>query len=115
MQKKSWRHPDEPVVAIWANELSERLGRSILEDSKPDWRDIVAHCTGTVHIRYDDGSRMKFRHAFALVSQPRKKVAVFTEHCGFFEFALLVDMTVREADYVVRHSYVQKPYKPAKD
>lgn len=29
-----------------------------------------------------DGSLVEFKYAFALVSEERKAIAVFTEHCG---------------------------------
>ncbi len=82
------------VVTDWAGELSARLGRSKEE--------LVNHglCaadfppTCCVEVRFADGSFAQFKFAFAVVSEKKNHVVVFTEHCGYFEFPLVPEMEV---------------------
>jgi hypothetical protein len=82
------------VVAEWTDELTERLGRpkeTLLgnglraNDFSPD---------RSVEIRFADGSHAKFQSAFALISEKRGRVAVFTQQCGYLEFQLAPGMEV---------------------
>lgn len=41
---------------------------------------------GTTRVELMDGSVAEFKYAFALVSEERKAIAVFTEHCGHHIF-----------------------------
>ncbi|SRR6266481_3934399 len=82
------------LVTDWADELSERLGRSKEELLT---RGLVAtdfpptHC---VEIRFADGSFAKFKFAFAIVSEKKNHVVIFTDHNGYFEFPLAPEMEV---------------------
>jgi hypothetical protein len=82
------------VIADWAGELSERLGRP-----KEDLL-VSGLCandfspTRCVEIRFADGSLARFKFAFAIVSEAKNHVAIFTEHCGYFEIPLAPDMEV---------------------
>lgn len=40
----------------------------------------------TVRVDLMDDSHVEFRRAFAIVSEARSKIAVFTEHCGHHVF-----------------------------
>ncbi|MGI4885647.1 MAG: hypothetical protein ACRYFR_11870 [Janthinobacterium lividum] len=42
----------------------------------------------TVSIQFEDGSHVKFRHAFVIEAPEFREVAVFTEHCGYHLFPL---------------------------
>lgn len=42
----------------------------------------------SIIIRFQDGSQVLFRYAFAITDKPRREVAVFTEHCGYHVFPL---------------------------
>ncbi len=52
------------------------------------------HLAGTIiparrlSIRFPDGSYILFRYALAIVDEPSREVAVFTEHCRYHVFPL---------------------------
>jgi hypothetical protein len=48
----------------------------------------------SVEIRFTDGSHATFKHAFALISEKKGRVAVFTRQCGYLEFQLTPGMEV---------------------
>jgi len=65
----------------WASELAEHFHRrveDVLEKSRP-WFD---HPSGQLCITLMDGSVVNFFWAFHIVSETKKAIAVFTEHCG---------------------------------
>ena len=65
----------------WAPELAEYFGRradEVLEKFRP-WF-ILPH--GRLRIELMDGSAVEFSWAFHIVSEAKKAIAVFTEHCG---------------------------------
>lgn len=79
------------LLENWQTALSNRLGRSandILDGNlfQADFPDAA------VHIRFKDGSDLRFRRAFYVGETPTDgaihRVAVFTEHCGYHEFWL---------------------------
>ena len=41
----------------------------------------------TVIVQFEDGSMMMFRYAFVLYRGQDARVAVFTEHCGYYFFS----------------------------
>ncbi|MBS0296596.1 MAG: hypothetical protein JSR45_09805 [Proteobacteria bacterium] len=46
-----------------------------------------------------DGSKANFKYAFFVESADQRAVAVFTEHCGYFElaaFELRIETVIRE-------------------
>jgi hypothetical protein len=75
------------MIANWMNELSEKFGRSeqtILE------RGLHAGDFSTrqaIEINFHDGSCAMFLNAFVVWNQSGRRLAVFTEHCGYFEFS----------------------------
>ena len=41
-----------------------------------------------VHLRFEDGSEVRFASAFCAVDEAQGELAVFTEHCGYHVFSL---------------------------
>jgi hypothetical protein len=88
--------PASQVIADWSNELASHLGRSR--------EDILAKGLSAydfspakfIEVRFPDQSFARFKYAFAVISEHKKAVAVFTEHCGYLEFALMPEMAVVE-------------------
>lgn len=82
----------EELLKRWKLPLSQRLGRS--EDSVLEEGLLASDIpNSSVHIVFEDGSDLTFRHAFYLgeVDKPKGdesicRVAVFTEHVGYHEF-----------------------------
>ena len=88
-----WQGRD--IVLRWTKELSQRLGRPENEIAGG----LSAHAfspSNRVEIRFSDKSFANFRYAFAIISPERSLVAVFTEHCGYYEFALSPEMNITQ-------------------
>lgn len=69
----------------WAEELAEYCGcapEEVAEKAR-EWSSLP---TGTIKIKLMDESCLEFRWAFFIVSEPKRAVAVFTEHCGHHLF-----------------------------
>jgi len=65
----------------WSAELAAHLGCKEAEfRAKPTMH--LAYPSVGVRVELMDGSFVEFKWAFALVSETRKTIAVFTEHCG---------------------------------
>ena len=91
------------VLADWSDELAARLGRPVAEIRA---RGLSAHdfIPGrSVRLNFGDGSHAEFRHAFACVRREAARVAVFTEHCGYLEFAL-----TPQAEVIETHEHVYR-------
>ena len=73
----------------WADQLSKRTCRSASEITKEGLLCSDFSCDERVAIEFEDGSNALFNFAFALYDPEKHKVAVFTEHCGYFEFRSL--------------------------
>lgn len=60
----------------------------------------------SVQLELADGSSMFLRYAFAVMDQQQRLVAVFSEHCGYFCFAM-VDLVLieRKGDHATRHAW----------
>ena len=69
----------------WAAELAAHLGCTVAE-FRADPTGRLTFPTGTLRVELMDGSFAEFNCAFALVSEARKAIAVFTEHCGHHLF-----------------------------
>jgi hypothetical protein len=41
---------------------------------------------GKVKLKWEDGSKAKFKYAFCVVDDERKELLVLTEHCGYHLF-----------------------------
>ena len=69
----------------WSEELAARLVCSV-ESFLADPTAAMAYPVETVRIELMDGSSVEFKYAFFIVSESRKAIAVFTEHCGHHVF-----------------------------
>jgi hypothetical protein len=69
----------------WAAELATRFGCTEAE-FRANPAKLLDFPAQRLRVELMDGSFVEFRHAFALVSEPRKTIAVFTEHCGHHLF-----------------------------
>lgn len=65
----------------WAEELAAYYDRQV-EDVTTQVRPWFDFPTGIVKIELMDGSSVEFRYAIFIVSEVRRAIAVFTEHCG---------------------------------
>ena len=70
------------LLGEWKDELEASLGRELGS------RGLSAGDFGhqEVEVHWPDHSLMRFQFAFVIVDHARKKFAVFTEHCGYWEF-----------------------------
>ena len=84
------------MVVDRAESLSERLGRPVDEIRSDGLSAYDFSPSRRVRLEYEDGSCAEFRYAFACVRKEASRVVVFTEHCGYLEFALLPEMAVVE-------------------
>jgi hypothetical protein len=89
---RPWRE----VIVDWAPELSQRLGRSEEAILKDGLGALDFASNSSVEIRDPGGMTTRIKQAFALIRPKQHVVAVFSEHCGYLEFALLEDMVVAE-------------------
>ena len=74
----------EEIVKEWAEELSKRLGRPAAEIRARGLSAYDFSPLEEVEVKFPDGSNAHFMFAFFVVSETRKAVAVFTEHCGYW-------------------------------
>jgi hypothetical protein len=89
----------------WAAELAAHLGCSEAEFRANPVRHLNYPCQ-RLRVELMDESFAEFRWAFALVSEERKAIAVFTEHCGhhlfpYHEARVVVDGKVAYEQRVV--------------
>lgn len=65
----------------WADELAAYYGQQ-LEDVTAQVRPWFDFPIGVLKIELMDGSCAEFRSAIFIVSEKKRTIAVFTEHCG---------------------------------
>jgi hypothetical protein len=65
----------------WAAELAARFEVPV-EAFVASPADFMRFPLETVRVELMDGSRVRLKHAFVFVSEARRAIAVFTEHCG---------------------------------
>lgn len=65
----------------WAEELAEYFGRTSEEISSNE-RSWFEFPNELLRIELMDGSFAEFKYAIFIVSEPKRAIAVFTEHCG---------------------------------
>jgi hypothetical protein len=84
------------VIADWAPELSAKLGRpvGVILSKGLDAGDFSP--AGSVEIRDPGGMTTRVGLAFAVIRPDQSLAAVFSEHCGYMEFDLLIDTVVAE-------------------
>ena len=93
------------LIEKYSQQLAEKLSRSredLLEEglSCGDFNQEVS-------IRFQDGSHALFKYAFFVVNKLTKTCAIFTEHCGYFEFSS-VAVSLAESSGI---SYVDELYE----
>lgn len=69
----------------WAPELALHFERSVddvMQKVRP-WFDFPA---GQLRVELMDGSVVQFNRAFHIVSEAKRAIAIFTEHCGHHVF-----------------------------
>lgn len=86
----------------WADELGRRFGRSAAE-VKAEVRPWFDFPPVTVRIELMDTSFVEFRRAFYLISETKRAVAVFTEHCGNYVFPYHEAKIFEDGDLVYVH------------
>ncbi|MDM0121972.1 hypothetical protein [Variovorax arabinosiphilus] len=73
------------TASDWSEELGVHLGCSAV-DVRERSEAVMKFPLETVRMELMDGSLVEFRFAFFIVSDTKKAVAVFTEHCGHHVF-----------------------------
>ena len=69
----------------WAEELAARF-RVPVADILAKPTAILDFPPETVRVELMDSSSVEFRRAFAVISEGKRAIAVFTEHCGHHVF-----------------------------
>ncbi|GHA40423.1 hypothetical protein GCM10007086_12450 [Photobacterium aphoticum] len=79
---------NKQLVAKWSEQLSQPLGRSASEIATSG---LYCHdfSADYVELYFEDESYCKFNDALVILNREQNEVAVFTEHCGYFEFSSL--------------------------
>lgn len=65
----------------WASEIAACFERSV-DDVLAQVRPWLEFPGGSLRIELMDESFVQFKNAIFIVSEPKKAIAVFTEHCG---------------------------------
>jgi transcription antitermination factor NusG len=65
----------------WAEELANHFGRS-LEEVASTVRPWFGFPPGSIRVELMDGSFVEFKYSIFIVSESKRAIAVFTEHCG---------------------------------
>ena len=73
------------IIQEWASELAARYGCAV-EAFLAKSNHVIFFPSQTLRIELMDESVVEFKYAFALVSEARRTIAVFTEHCGHHVF-----------------------------
>ena len=84
------------VLVDWAADLSLKLGRPVEIIQKNGLSAYDFSPSQNVKINFGDGSFAEFRYAFVCIREKESRVAIFTEHCGYWEFPLVPEMEVIE-------------------
>lgn len=69
------------IEVEWAAELASHFGRTV-DEIQHQVRPWFGFPQGHLRIELMDGSVVQFFHAFHVVSEIKRTIAVFTEHCG---------------------------------
>ncbi len=70
----------EAVVLEWADDLAPLIGQNT-KDLRQN-TELIAFPHDTVRVELMDQSVVEFRYALFVVSEAKRAIAVFTEHCG---------------------------------
>ena len=81
-----WARLPRADLSAWAELLSQRLGRSSEEIASTGlWVQDFPSELQPVEILFPDGSTARFLDSFFVVDEEAGRVAVFTEHCGYWD------------------------------
>lgn len=82
LKKKTYPIPAlaQQIELEWAEELAAYFGCALQEVAEKVRSSSLP--TGTIKIELMDESCAEFRWAFFIVSEPKRAIGVFTEHCG---------------------------------
>jgi hypothetical protein len=72
------------LVEEWAEDLAAQTGRAV-EELREN-HELLDFPNGVLRIELMDQSAVEFHSAFHIVSERRRAIAVFTEHCGHHVF-----------------------------
>ncbi len=94
----------QAIRQAFAPLLAERLGRSASEIHEDGLGAGDFRLDESVELELADGSTLSLRNAFTVIDEQQRLVAIFSEHCGYFCFAM-VDLVLieRKGDAVARH------------
>lgn len=70
----------DAVVLEWADELAAQIGRD--PEELRQQTESISFPLDTVRVELMDESVVEFRNALFVVSETKRAIAVFTEHCG---------------------------------
>src|SRR5262245_36641444 len=76
----------DQILEEWAEELASHLGRSVSELRAKGLGASDFPLDHELRVALMDGSFVQFRYAFAVASEAKRAIAVFTEHCGYHVF-----------------------------
>lgn len=95
------------IIPVWSKFLEKRLGRSADEiiDKGLSAYDFSQN---SVFIKFSDESSCTFNYAFALVNSERKIAAIFTEHCGYYEFPVHAALVCEDEETLYVGEYYEE-------
>ncbi|SBT10034.1 conserved hypothetical protein [Candidatus Propionivibrio aalborgensis] len=73
------------VIDEWSEELAARFNCTAVTLREQSSR-LLSFPPETIRVELMDDSQVEFKYAFFIVSETRKAIAVFTEHCGHHVF-----------------------------
>lgn len=92
------------LIEKWIEQLSEKLNRPA-EEILADGLEL-GDFRSEVEIKFQDGSHAVFNYAFFVVNKATKTCAIFTEHCGYFEFSsVAVKLTETRQEFYTDELY----------
>lgn len=94
----------QQIELEWAEELASYYGREP-EEVAAKIRSWFALPPGTVRIELMDQSRVEFHWAIFIVSESKRAIAVFSEHCGHHLYPYHQARIYRDGELM----YVQSP------
>jgi hypothetical protein len=92
------------IRQAFAAVLATRLGRSAEDIHDEGLGAGDFKLDESVELELADGSTMFLRYAFAVMDEAQGAVAIFSEHSGYFFFAMAdLVLTARKGDQAIRH------------
>jgi hypothetical protein len=93
------------IRQAFAAPLAARLGRSVSEIHDEGLGVGDFKLDESIELKLSDGSTMSLRYAFAVIDVQERLVGIFSEHCGYFCFAMVnLELSELKGDQlVIRH------------